>query len=89
MYFRLTQVLRTFFYFSLIFWAMSSGYPLNKPVAKGEGLKTFVPPQTSQPAKDKKDTLSVPADKNETQTLKEKAVDKAGEKIGNSAVRLL
>jgi MscS family membrane protein len=82
MYFRLTQVLRTFFYFSLIFWAMSSGYPLNKPVAKGEGLKTFVPPQTSQPAKDKKDTLSVPADKNETQTLKEKAVDKAGEKIG-------
>jgi MscS family membrane protein len=82
MYFRLTQVLRTFFYFSLIFWAMSSGYPLNKPVAKGEGLKTFVPPQTSQSAKDKKDTLLVPAYKNETQTLKEKAVDKAGEKIG-------
>jgi len=82
MYFRLKPVLRTLFYFSLIFWAMSYGYPLVKPVAKGESLKESVSTQASQPAKDKKDSLPVPADKNVAQTLKEKAVDKAGERIG-------
>ena len=83
MYFRLKSVLRTFLYLSLIFWVMSSGYPFAKPLAKGESLKESVSTQTAQPAKNREDSLLVPADNKETHTLKEKAVDKAGERIGN------
>jgi MscS family membrane protein len=82
MYFRLKSLLRTFFYFSLIFWALSSGYPLAKPAAKGENLKESASTQTPQPAKNNIDSPQVHAEKNETRTLKEKAVDKAGERIG-------
>jgi MscS family membrane protein len=82
MCFRLNSLLRTFFYFSLIFWALSSGYPLAEPAAKGESLKESASTQTPLPAENKTDSPQVHAEKSETRTLKEKAVDKAGEKIG-------
>jgi MscS family membrane protein len=82
MCFRLKSLLRTFFYFSLIFWALSSGYPLAEPAAKGESLKESASTQTPLPAENKTDSPQVHAEKSETRTLKEKAVDKAGEKIG-------
>jgi len=64
MYFRLTSLLRIFLYFSLIFWALSSGNPFAQPAAKGESPKESVLTQTAQ-------TIT-----------KEKAVDKAGERVG-------
>jgi MscS family membrane protein len=82
MYFKLKSLLKTFLCFSIIFWVMSSGNPLAEPVGKGESLKDSVSTQTAQPAKNNKDSLQVPADSNETHTFKEKAVDKAGERIG-------
>jgi MscS family membrane protein len=82
MYFRLTSLLRTFFYFSLIFWALSSGYPLAKPAAKGESLKESASTQTAQTSKNKIDSPQVETEKSETYTPKEKAVDKAGERVG-------
>lgn len=82
MCFRLKSLLRTFFYFSLIFWAFSSGYPLAEPAAKGESPKESASTQTPLPAENKTDSPQVHAEKSETRTLKEKAVDKAGEKIG-------
>jgi len=82
MCFRLKSLLRTFFYFSLIFWALSSGYPLAKPAAKGESPKESASTQTPQPAENKIDSPQVQAEKSETRTLKEKAMDKAGERIG-------
>jgi MscS family membrane protein len=84
MYFQLKSILRTFFYFSLIFWAMSSGYPLAKPVEKGESPKGSVSTQTAQTSKNKIDSPQAHAEKDETHTRKEKAVDKAGERIGQS-----
>lgn len=82
MCFRLKSLLRTFFYFSLIFWALSSGYPLAEPAAKGESPKESASTQTPLPAENQTDSPQVQAEKSETRTLKEKAVDKAGEKIG-------
>ena len=82
MYFRLKPVLRTFCYVCLIFWLMASGVALAKSTAKEERLKESVSTQAPQPTKDQKDSLKTPADKINSDTLKEKAVDKAGEKIG-------
>ena len=82
MYFRLKPVLRTFCYVCLIFWLMASGVALAKSTAKEESLKESVSTQAPQPTKDQKDSLKTPADKINSDTLKEKAVDKAGEKIG-------
>ena len=61
---------------------MASGVALAKSTAKEESLKESVSTQAPQPTKDQKDSLKTPADKINSDTLKEKAVDKAGEKIG-------
>ena len=61
---------------------MASGVTLAKSAAKEESLKESVSTQAPQPTKDQKDSLKTPADKINSDTLKEKAVDKAGEKIG-------
>ncbi|HSQ86121.1 MAG TPA: hypothetical protein VLM43_15525, partial [Desulfobacterales bacterium] len=82
MYIRLKTILRTFFFVSLILWLMASGYTLAKSTAKGESLEKSVSTQAPEPAKDQKDSLKTPADKININTLTEKAVDKAGEKIG-------
>ena len=82
MYIRLKTILRAFFFVSLILWLMASGYTLAKSTAKGEILEKSVSTQAPEPAKDQKDSLKTPADKIKINTLTEKAVDKAGEKIG-------
>jgi MscS family membrane protein len=82
MYLRLKSVLRTLLYFSIIFWVLSSGSPFAKPVAKGESPKESVSTQTAQTSKNKIDSPQVHAEKNETHTSKETAVDKAGQRIG-------
>ncbi|MGB2690765.1 MAG: mechanosensitive ion channel domain-containing protein, partial [Desulfobacterales bacterium] len=82
MYSKLKSLLRIFLYFSLIFWAMSSGNPFAKPAAKGENPKESVSTQTTQPAKNNNNSLQVSADKNEIHAIKEKGMDKAGQRIG-------
>jgi len=82
MYSKLTSVLRALLYFSVIFWVLSSGNPLANPVTKGGSLGESVPPQTAQTSENKIDSPQVEAEKNDTHTPKEKAVDKAGERIG-------
>jgi MscS family membrane protein len=84
MYSKLTSFLRTFLYFSLIFWAMSSGNLFAKPAAKGESPKESVSTQTAQTSKNKITSPQIEAEKNDTPTPKEKAVDKAGQRIGES-----
>ena len=82
MYSKLTSVLRALLYFSVIFWVLSSGNPLANPATKGGSLGKSVPPQTAQTSENKTDSPQVEAEKNDTHTPKEKAVDKAGERIG-------
>jgi MscS family membrane protein len=84
MYSKLKSVLRTLLYFSIILWVLSSGNPFAKPAAKGESPKESVSTQTAQTSKNKIDSPQVEAEKNETHAPKEKAVDKAGERIGQS-----
>ena len=82
MYSKLKSVLSALLYFSIIFWVLLSVNSLANPVTKGGSPKESVPPQTAQPVKNKIDSPQVEAEKNGTYTLKEKAVDKAGERIG-------
>jgi len=82
MYFQLKSVLRILLYFSIIFWVLSSGNPFAKPAAKGESPKESVSTQTAQTSENKIDSPQVEAEKNETHAPKEKAVDKAGERVG-------
>ncbi len=82
MYSRLKSVLRILLYFSFFFWAMSSGYLLANPITKGKSQQESASIQTAPPTVDKKDSPQVHADKNQTPTLKEMAVDKAGQRIG-------
>jgi hypothetical protein len=79
---KLKSVIKTFLYLSLIFWVLSSGNQLATAVSKEGNLKTSVSTQTAPPEKNKKDSPQVHADKNETQTPKETALDKAGQRIG-------
>jgi len=55
---------------------------LANPVTKERSPGESVPLQTVQPGKNKTDSPQVEAEKNDIHTLKEKAVDKAGERIG-------
>jgi len=82
MYSKLTSVLRALLFFSVIFWVLSFGNPLANPATKGGSLRKSVPPQTAQISENKTDFPQVEAEKNDTHTPKEKAVDKAGERIG-------
>ena len=82
MYSKLTSVLRTLLYFSVIFWVLSSGNPLANPVTKGGSPGESVSPQTAQTSENKIDSPPVETEKNDIHTPKEKAVDKAGERIG-------
>ncbi|MCJ7539218.1 MAG: hypothetical protein MUO88_06075, partial [Desulfobacterales bacterium] len=82
MYSKLKSVLRTLLYFSIIFWALSSGNPFAKPAAKGESPKESVSTQTAQTSENKIDSPQVEAEKKDTHAPKEKAVDKAGERVG-------
>ncbi len=52
------------------------------PATKGGSLGKSVPPQTAQTSENKTNSPQVEAEKNDTHTPKEKAVDKAGERIG-------
>jgi MscS family membrane protein len=82
MYSKLKSVLSALLYFSITFWVLLSVVSLANPVTKGVSPKESVPPQTAQPGKNKIDSPQVEAEKNGTHTLKEKAVEKAGERIG-------
>ncbi|MBW2603747.1 MAG: mechanosensitive ion channel family protein [Deltaproteobacteria bacterium] len=82
MYFQLKSVLRTLLYFGIIFWVLSSGNPFAKPAAKGESPEKSVSTQTARTGKNRTDSPQVEAEKNETRAPKEKALDKAGERVG-------
>ena len=82
MYSKLTSLFRALLYFSVIFWAISSGNLFAKPAAKGENPKESVSTQTAQTSENKINSPQIEAEKNDTPTPKEKAVDKAGQRIG-------